>query len=54
LFDPVTLAPICNLGLDGLYIGKLAIAADGTLLALGVHGEVRVLRIPAIPQGSPR
>lgn len=54
LFNPTTLAPICNLGLDGLYFRKLAISLDGTLLALAVNGEVRVLRIPAIPHGSPR
>lgn len=54
LFDPVTLAPICNLRLDRLYTGKLAVSADGTLLALGLDFEVRVLRIPTLPQGSSR
>ncbi len=54
LFDPTTAAPICNIGLDGRYVERLAISPDGTLLALSVDGMVRVLRIPASVQANAR
>ena len=52
LFNPVTLAPICNIGLDGRYLGQIAISPDGALLALAVDAMVRVLRIPASVRAS--
>jgi hypothetical protein len=52
LFNPVTLAPICNLDFSRQWVGRLSISSDGALLSLAVDATVRVLRIPASVRAS--